>query len=219
MHAGQATLVPVRGAWCRRRVADVQDLQAALRFERLDGVVLVGHSCGGMVMTQVADRTPERIRALVYVDAMLGAVIHPAADDGNPDVPLSWGEWELAMVSSLFTHEPVAADVVVAQDATFLWLPVTALEDSLLRSRDLLVLLMTYQSRRLREVQLREQVWLERDVHHRLCPGWPASASACPRTTTGTWCWTPPARPWPHVAASAGRGCRRNPSRLKKSGA
>lgn len=90
MHAGQATLVPVRGAWCRRRVADVQDLQAALRFERLDGVVLVGHSCGGMVMTQVADRTPERIRALVYVDAMLGAVIHPAADDGNPDVPLSW---------------------------------------------------------------------------------------------------------------------------------
>lgn len=170
MHAGQATLVPVRGAWCRRRVADVQDLQAALRFERLDGVVLVGHSCGGMVMTQVADRTPERIRALVYVDAMLGAVIHPAADDGNPDVPLSWGECELAMVSSLFTREPVAADVVVAQDATFLWLPVTALEDSLLRSRDLLVLLMTYQSRRLREVQLREQVWLERNVHHRLCP-------------------------------------------------
>ena len=36
-------------------------------------------------------------------------------------------------------------------------------------NKDLLVLLVTYQSRRLREVQLREQAWLERGVHHRVC--------------------------------------------------
>jgi pimeloyl-ACP methyl ester carboxylesterase len=34
-------------------------------------VVLVGHSYGGMVISGVADRVPERIRHLVYVDAFL----------------------------------------------------------------------------------------------------------------------------------------------------
>ena len=34
-------------------------------------IVLVGHSYGGMVITGVADRVPERIRRLVYVDAAL----------------------------------------------------------------------------------------------------------------------------------------------------
>ena len=33
--------------------------------------VLVGHSYGGMVITGVADRIPERIRRLVYLDAFL----------------------------------------------------------------------------------------------------------------------------------------------------
>lgn len=34
-------------------------------------VVLVGHSYGGMVITGVADRMPDRIRRLVYIDAAL----------------------------------------------------------------------------------------------------------------------------------------------------
>ena len=33
--------------------------------------MLVGHSYGGMVITGVADRIPERLRALIYVDAFL----------------------------------------------------------------------------------------------------------------------------------------------------
>lgn len=35
------------------------------------GVVLVGHSYAGSVITAVADRMPERIRALVYLDAFV----------------------------------------------------------------------------------------------------------------------------------------------------
>jgi pimeloyl-ACP methyl ester carboxylesterase len=35
--------------------------------------ILVGHSYGGMVVTGVADRVPERIRHLVYLDAFLPA--------------------------------------------------------------------------------------------------------------------------------------------------
>jgi pimeloyl-ACP methyl ester carboxylesterase len=47
----------------------VQDVLAVLDQERLTDVVLCGHSYGGMVITGVADRAPDRIAALVYCDA------------------------------------------------------------------------------------------------------------------------------------------------------
>src|SRR5713101_5773150 len=40
-------------------------------FEDLHDIILVGHSYGGMVITGVADRIPDRIKRLVYVDALL----------------------------------------------------------------------------------------------------------------------------------------------------
>ena len=46
-------------------IADVVNL---LRYEELRDVVLVGHSYAGTVITGVADRAPERIAGLVYVD-------------------------------------------------------------------------------------------------------------------------------------------------------
>ena len=49
----------------------ITDIVNVIRFEGLRDVVLVGHSYGGMVMTGVADRLPDRVRAMVYVDAML----------------------------------------------------------------------------------------------------------------------------------------------------
>jgi pimeloyl-ACP methyl ester carboxylesterase len=47
----------------------VADVAAVLHYEDLHDVVLVGHSYGGMVITGVADRAPERIGQLVYLDA------------------------------------------------------------------------------------------------------------------------------------------------------
>jgi pimeloyl-ACP methyl ester carboxylesterase len=41
------------------------------QWEELSDVVLCGHSYGGMVISGVADRVPERIRSLVYVDAFV----------------------------------------------------------------------------------------------------------------------------------------------------
>jgi pimeloyl-ACP methyl ester carboxylesterase len=52
----------------RTHITDVVNL---IRYENLRDVVLVGHSYGGMVITGVADRIPDRIRRLVYVDAFL----------------------------------------------------------------------------------------------------------------------------------------------------
>jgi pimeloyl-ACP methyl ester carboxylesterase len=46
-------------------IADVMNL---LDYEDLSDVVLVGHSYAGVVITGVADRRPERLNAVVYLD-------------------------------------------------------------------------------------------------------------------------------------------------------
>lgn len=49
----------------------IDDIVNYILFEDLHDVILLGHSYGGMVITGVADRIPERIARLVYLDAML----------------------------------------------------------------------------------------------------------------------------------------------------
>jgi pimeloyl-ACP methyl ester carboxylesterase len=49
----------------------VTDVLNVIRYEDLSGVVLLGHSYGGMVITQVADKIADRIAALVYLDAFV----------------------------------------------------------------------------------------------------------------------------------------------------
>lgn len=47
----------------------IRDILAVLHYEDLRDVILVGHSYGGMVITGVADRAPDRIGHIVYLDA------------------------------------------------------------------------------------------------------------------------------------------------------
>jgi pimeloyl-ACP methyl ester carboxylesterase len=54
----------------------ILDVVNVIVWEDLTDVVLCGHSYGGCVVTGVADRLPERVRALVYLDAF-------ALDDGE----------------------------------------------------------------------------------------------------------------------------------------
>jgi pimeloyl-ACP methyl ester carboxylesterase len=49
----------------------VNDILNVIRYENLHDVILVGHSYGGMVISGVAEQVPERIRELVYLDAMV----------------------------------------------------------------------------------------------------------------------------------------------------
>jgi pimeloyl-ACP methyl ester carboxylesterase len=49
----------------------VEDVVNMILFEDLRDIILVGHSYGGMVITGVADRVPDRIKRLVYLDALL----------------------------------------------------------------------------------------------------------------------------------------------------
>lgn len=49
----------------------ITDVTNLIRWEDLSDVVLCGHSYGGCVISGVADRMPDRIGALVYLDAFV----------------------------------------------------------------------------------------------------------------------------------------------------
>jgi len=59
----------------------VADIVGLLHYRDLNGVILVGHSYGGTVITAVAEQVPDRIRCLVYLD---GSV--PRDGESNNDV-------------------------------------------------------------------------------------------------------------------------------------
>jgi pimeloyl-ACP methyl ester carboxylesterase len=60
----------------------IEDVVNVLHFEDLTGVVLVGFSYGGMVVAGVADRVPDRIAHIVYLDSDVPL-------DGDTSVPPS----------------------------------------------------------------------------------------------------------------------------------
>jgi pimeloyl-ACP methyl ester carboxylesterase len=49
----------------------INDIAGVLRWEELKDVVLCGHSYGGMVISGVVEKAPERIRSLVFLDAFV----------------------------------------------------------------------------------------------------------------------------------------------------
>ena len=49
----------------------IADVTGFIRSQDLRQVVLVGHSYGGMVITEAADRAADKLKALVYVDALI----------------------------------------------------------------------------------------------------------------------------------------------------
>jgi pimeloyl-ACP methyl ester carboxylesterase len=64
----------------------IRDVLGVLEYEDLREVVLIGHSYGAMVITGVADRMPERIDHLVYLDGAM-------ASDGQAVLDLFPPEW------------------------------------------------------------------------------------------------------------------------------
>lgn len=63
----------------------ITDVIAVIEREELTSITLVGHSFGGMVVTGVADRMPERVKRLVYLDAAVPADGHSMI--AMPDTP------------------------------------------------------------------------------------------------------------------------------------
>lgn len=64
--------------------AHVTDIVNVLQYEDLHDVVLCGHSYGGLVITGVVEAVPERIAALVFLDAFVpedGQSLHDLVPD------------------------------------------------------------------------------------------------------------------------------------------
>src|SRR6476620_4249116 len=62
----------------------ITDVVNVLEFEELRDVTLVGWSYGGMIITGVAERVPERLAQLVYLDALVPA---DGEDSSPPSCP------------------------------------------------------------------------------------------------------------------------------------
>lgn len=122
----------------------VQDVTDLLEREDLRDVVLVGHSYAGMVIAGAAARLPERISALVYLDApvpdhgeslfdCLPALREPfraVAVDGwrlDPPDPAAWGvtdpadrEWVASLATSVTLKScEDAVDLATASDHSY----------------------------------------------------------------------------------------------------
>jgi pimeloyl-ACP methyl ester carboxylesterase len=77
----------------------INDILNVIRFENLHDVILVGHSYGGMVISGVAEQMPERIRELVYLDAMVPNDGESAKDVcGDLWLPMTRGNVKDSMV-------------------------------------------------------------------------------------------------------------------------
>ena len=95
----------------------IEDITRLLEWEDLDEVVLVGHSYGGMVVTGVLGRVPERLAHVVYLDAFRPEP-GQAAFDVLPELPALFGEppaehpwgWAPVDLSLLGIVDPADAD-------------------------------------------------------------------------------------------------------------
>ena len=67
----------------------IDDVVQHLQFDGLRDVVLCGHSYGGMVVTGVADRVPERIARIVYIDAFVPRDGESLFDLAGPELAAS----------------------------------------------------------------------------------------------------------------------------------
>src|SRR5262249_58437447 len=103
----------------------IQSIVDYVRVNDLEDIILVGHRCGGMIITGVADRCPDRIRRLVYWNAFvpndgesLNDMLPPqyvelfetiAGERGDGSVVLPFSIWREAFMND--------ADIETAQRA------------------------------------------------------------------------------------------------------
>ena len=101
----------------------IVDIVNHIRFEELDDVILVGHSFSGLTITGVADRMRQRIRRIVFFDALVpreGRMSGVARDPDTGEFPAWWqerqGKFRDGYRMVLWDEYPV--DMLVPPDAT-----------------------------------------------------------------------------------------------------
>ena len=99
----------------------IHDVVNLIRWEELSNIVLCGHSYAGCVVCSVADRVPERIAALVYLDAFVPENGQSLSDTLPPE------QWNAHLEATRVHGEgwkvppiPAAAFSVNAKDADWM---------------------------------------------------------------------------------------------------
>jgi pimeloyl-ACP methyl ester carboxylesterase len=98
---------------CKGLSTFIDDVCGVIELEGLHDIILVGHSYGGMCISGVADRLPDRIKRLVYLDAAVpqdGQSLLTQSVANPPEVNAALQEQFLAMADQWLP--PPALDVL-----------------------------------------------------------------------------------------------------------
>jgi len=80
----------------------IQDVLNVIEYNDLDGFVLVGHSFAGKVVAAVADRAPEKVRTLLYLDAFRPGKVRTPQGAFDPE---EWrvppGSWTIPLTEEI----------------------------------------------------------------------------------------------------------------------
>lgn len=84
----------------------IQDVLNVIKYNDLNDFVLVGHSFAGKVVAAVADRIPERVRALLYLDAFRPQKVRTPQGgfDPNEFVSLKPGQWTIPLTEEILDN-------------------------------------------------------------------------------------------------------------------
>ncbi len=85
----------------------IQDVLNVIKYNDLDDFVLIGHSFAGKVVAAVADRVPERVKMILYLDAFRPEknVRTPQGSfDPNEFGNLKPGEWTISLTEEILDN-------------------------------------------------------------------------------------------------------------------
>lgn len=101
----------------------IRDIVNVIEYEELDDVVLVGHSFAGMTITGVADRLRERIRRVVFFDALVprpGRMAAVPRDPATGEYPDWWQQRRKNFIDGyqMVLWEDYPVEMLVPPEAT-----------------------------------------------------------------------------------------------------
>ena len=83
----------------------VQDVLNVIKYNDLDNFVLVGHSFAGKVAAAVADRIPERVKMILYLDAERPEKgVREPQSGGTPPFEPKNGEWQIPLTDEILNE-------------------------------------------------------------------------------------------------------------------
>ena len=84
----------------------IQDVLNVIKYNDLDDFILVGHSFAGKVVAAVADRAPEKVRTLLYLDAFRPTKVRTpqGAFDPSEFGPPAPGSWTISLTEEILDN-------------------------------------------------------------------------------------------------------------------